>query len=441
MVIKHLEQNKFRKRRELTEKILAALAAQSPIVLSISAPFGGGKTFFINMMMEMLDKETETQKNIRYVVFNAWQYDMWSNPLEAFIDAISPQMFCSGRKNISKQIKRAYRKLTKLIPNLLLNAASWTISRLTHGIINDIGNVIRKILSDKEKVAKNSDLTLIETMQKKKKALSEYKQALEIDALYIFIDELDRCKPSFAIKLLEMINHLFFINDEKISYIISVDKKQLCEIIHHTYGYGFDAAGYLRRFFNFSYKISPPRSYKDYLDEVIQSDAYSSKLKEMKNPITEIIELFNPDFRTLDQILHTINSAIIDEVELFDLNAWNEKKIENVVTRWEVAYCYIFFIVLKIIKKDVYSCLVDSYRDSGPHREKIAKVETFISNLLRGSRNDNPMKQALRKVPFITICSQSIQNSRSVRAIFRTVDPAISICDYIVNCIENLDID
>nr|WP_298078559.1 P-loop NTPase fold protein [uncultured Blautia sp.] len=63
--------------------------------------------------------------------------------------------------------------------------------------------------------------------------------------LIIFIDELDRCKPTFAIEMLERIKHYF--EDDRIIFVVSVNKEQLVHTISNYYGSGFDATRYLNK--------------------------------------------------------------------------------------------------------------------------------------------------------------------------------------------------
>lgn len=64
----------------------------------------------------------------------------------------------------------------------------------------------------------------------------------------MIIDELDRCRPNYALDVLEVIKHIF--NVEKITFIISADSKQINESIRHCYGPGIDSQRYLEKFFD-----------------------------------------------------------------------------------------------------------------------------------------------------------------------------------------------
>ena len=78
--------------------------------------------------------------------------------------------------------------------------------------------------------------------------------------LVIFIDELDRCKPSYALEMLERIKHYF--DDDRIIFIVSVNKEQLTHTISNYYGNGFDSTGYLNKFFDINAYVPPVESKK-----------------------------------------------------------------------------------------------------------------------------------------------------------------------------------
>lgn len=73
--------------------------------------------------------------------------------------------------------------------------------------------------------------------------------------LIVFVDELDRCKPEFAVKLLERIKHYF--SNERITFVFSVNLEELQHSIRNYYGEGVDATRYLDRFFD--YRLTLPK--------------------------------------------------------------------------------------------------------------------------------------------------------------------------------------
>ena len=69
--------------------------------------------------------------------------------------------------------------------------------------------------------------------------------------MFVFVDELDRCRPDFAIALLEGLKHIFGIDG--VCFVVSVNLSQLSESVKAVYGAGFEGYGYLERFFDMRY--------------------------------------------------------------------------------------------------------------------------------------------------------------------------------------------
>lgn len=71
--------------------------------------------------------------------------------------------------------------------------------------------------------------------------------------LVVIIDELDRCRPDFAVRTLERIKHLFEV--ENVIFVLMLNRVQLCASIRGCYGADVDADGYLRKFLLFSLQL------------------------------------------------------------------------------------------------------------------------------------------------------------------------------------------
>lgn len=82
------------------------------------------------------------------------------------------------------------------------------------------------------------------------------------DRLVIFIDELDRCTPSYAVRLLERIKHYF--SNDRITFVFSINTNELQHTIKKCYGNDFDACRYLDRFFDLRISIPPANMNKFY---------------------------------------------------------------------------------------------------------------------------------------------------------------------------------
>ena len=89
--------------------------------------------------------------------------------------------------------------------------------------------------------------------------------------LVVFIDELDRCKPSYAVRLLERIKHYF--SNYRITFVFSVNINELQHTIKQYYGADFNASKYLDRFFDLRISL-PPADLKRYYQSLNFNDSY-----------------------------------------------------------------------------------------------------------------------------------------------------------------------
>lgn len=110
--------------------------------------------------------------------------------------------------------------------------------------------------------------------------------------LVILIDELDRCKPSYAACLLERIKHFF--NNDSVTFVFSVNLSELQHTIKQHYGRDFDAYRYLGRFFDLNISLPPPALGK-YLGSVELAD--NSNLFNVASKT--VIEYYNLQLREI----------------------------------------------------------------------------------------------------------------------------------------------
>ena len=82
------------------------------------------------------------------------------------------------------------------------------------------------------------------------------------------IDELDRCRPSYAIELLESAKHIFSVDG--VVFALSTNRQQLEASIKGVYGDSFSATDYLERFFDISFRL-PSVDRRIYIEETLRS--------------------------------------------------------------------------------------------------------------------------------------------------------------------------
>lgn len=230
-------------------------------VLNINSAWGSGKTFFLQNWM------AEEKSERVCVYFNAWETDFTGDAFVSLVAAIKEQL--TALIPLEEE-KGAIKRFTQMASKTLLAAtpalAKGVIKKATgieftviqeiidSDILADAAEKAVEKLIDSNKESLNSIKDFKITFHRMIKLASEaVAKASDIKPTYIFIDELDRCRPTFAIELLERIKHLFDVNDCK--FIIATDTPQLSHAIRAIYGSGFGSEKYLKRFFDAEFTL------------------------------------------------------------------------------------------------------------------------------------------------------------------------------------------
>ena len=294
--------------REKYAKILTQIVSQyDSCVLAINSEWGTGKTTFIKMWQQYL---ANNEFNTLY--FNVWENDFISDPLIGFIGEF-------------KELSKKYKLDTEL--NKVTNAASKIVLSMLPTLVEAIAK--QYIGSDAVNTIKGCTKGVtdvlskeFENYEKQKNSIKEFREALEsfVDKcdsdkpLIFFVDELDRCNPAYAVKVLERIKHLFSIPN--IVFVLSIDKKQLCNAIKGYYGSeSLDAENYLKRFIDIEYNLPEPsyENFCNYLYDKFDIEKHIHNLRYGKNYKSFSIELFQHNrlsLRQMEKIYSHVSLAI-----------------------------------------------------------------------------------------------------------------------------------
>lgn len=245
-------------------------------VLALNNKWGTGKTTFVKMW-----KQDLKNNGFQTLYFNAWENDFENNPLTALMGELKTLTTKETEPAFKKTLKKA-STLTKHIAPIIAKAIADRYID-TEGVKEAIIGVT-KGLSD---VFENE----VNEYQKKKKGISDFRQSLsefiastnEGKPLIFIVDELDRCRPNYAVSILEQIKHFFSIPN--IVFILSIDKEQLGNAVKGVYGSDdIDSDEYLRRFIDLEYSIPEPEVdvFYKYLYEYFQFDEFFQSAERLK---------------------------------------------------------------------------------------------------------------------------------------------------------------
>jgi hypothetical protein len=236
---------------------------QCGAVLALDARWGEGKTWFVRHWAKHLD---DTDHNVIYL--DAFANDYLDDAFLVISSEIAAKLDKTADKSLVHKFKKAaavmQQGLLTLAPTLI---ASMISCALTGGVIPlikiDSDSFKYKLDEAIDKVTDNIGDKVTEAIQNKidnyeeeKNSLFAFKHTLaqlaeSLDKPLVFIiDELDRCRPDFAIRLIERIKHFFDI--PKIVFVLVMNKKQFVMGVKKIYGYDDDSSKlYLDKFIDF----------------------------------------------------------------------------------------------------------------------------------------------------------------------------------------------
>lgn len=337
---------------------------------SINGRWGCGKTYVLDRIeKELSARQNEETGRDRYFIchYNCWRYDYYEEPLIAIIAAIldatekdkkilSPNM----EDSVETAITSAKRTLVALISEFSKNKV---------GV--DLPDLINQILEENDNNRRKRDNKVNDTFFDFNKAIQKtqenIKRVADTRTIVLVVDELDRCLPEYAIKVLERLHHLFdgMMN---IVMIIAIDKQQLNHSLMQIYGDNIDSDRYLRKFVSFELTLDngEPSNY-------IEKYRTYSSLFDIENTDRNMIEAFLKDiFEGID---------IRTQEELF-------KKAE---TMHRLVYAGIQEEASEMLFEMLVLCFAE--------KEKSGNLESIIyDNRYRSNRNPSKNQEFTNKI-------------------------------------------
>jgi hypothetical protein len=254
--------------------VISQSANKSSYVINVNAEWGAGKTYFIKRWAEDLKYDYPV------VYIDAWSNDFMDSPIITVLAEIQEQLLDSINKScLPRDKKKRFKNIgISILPKIL----AALVKRYGGFDIEDL--FVEESSEESEKPAStNKTLDLSAAMEAMAtqafKEHSDYKSGVkELKATikelikfavdnpknslsankrsypaFIFIDELDRCRPTYAVEMLEAIKHIFDI--EGLVIVVSTHTEELQHTIKALYGNNFNADSYLRRFFDTKYHL------------------------------------------------------------------------------------------------------------------------------------------------------------------------------------------
>ena len=336
-------------------------------VLSLNSEFGSGKSTFFEMWANKLESAANT---FEVVYINAWESDFQGDPLLAIVSYLLDLLKPS--KDI-EPIKETAGKLCKFA----LSVGNDVVQRFT-GV-----DVIRagQYAESKDGIAKPEIGHACFQLYQERHDLFEKLKTLLRDLtskskypILIIIDELDRCRPNYAIEFLETIKHFFDING--LIFVIGVDRNQLASSAKALFGQQLDFDEYYRKFAHRNASLpvkSKPMTEqfcRKLVSEYLSDDAFGKKsrfsyAKHDSFRIDNIVELckaFSLNARQIHEFFR-ITAHVLSSIKQSD---------SNLLWGWHIGT---FFMTALSIKNH------DLYDQIGSRKISLSEFTTFLKKL------------------------------------------------------------
>ncbi len=276
-------------RRAIGERLTRIVRAQkAPFVISVDGRWGTGKTFVLKRWAQEL---RTSDPGWRAIYYNAWEDDFASDPLLAIIAQV--------REHLGEGFAERVRRVVAAAGPLLYQAVS--AASLLGG-----GMSLPPLPAEGDGPASER----LDAYDAKRAATEELRETLRSLAsdvreetghpLVFIIDELDRCRPTFAIALLERVKHIFDVPD--VVFVFGVNRLELTRSVQSVYG-AIEAGTYLRRFFDLEFVLpdADPMRFCLYLLHRYGLDDFFSELSTRARGRRHL-----PEFQTISEYLPVV---------------------------------------------------------------------------------------------------------------------------------------
>lgn len=281
----------------------------SPLVVALDEPWGTGKTVFAKRLQNKINEEDAFQA----IYFDAFEND---HEEDVFIAIASEFLSILEPSKKAEAVKDKAKKVGKVLSRVLLKSGvrlatgglvrGGDFSEANEEIANDISEQIEAELDqliDQRLVDFTKDK---DTFKSFRLALAEY--ASDKPIIFI-IDELDRCRPDYALSVLETIKHFFSVKN--VHFFLVSNSKSLTASVEHQYG-DIDGFSYLQKFISLrlNFPTLTDSENESYIRLYVKKCVESVGIKITDHRLLELMERFlikrfiedNYSLRTIEKI-------------------------------------------------------------------------------------------------------------------------------------------
>jgi hypothetical protein len=390
---------------------------EGALVVSLEAPFGSGKSTFFEMLNNWLTANINpANPQIPIPVYlNAWVDDHSGEPILAMASQLSSAL----KKYLDEDGNSSLKKM---------RALAGMVGKAAMAIANDVVRETCKV--DIERAVNKLNLekagnASIEAFEQSKNYLTELKRSIaEVVTntklqILVLVDELDRCRPDYAIDYLESIKHLF--NQQGMTFVLGIDRAQMAASTKCLFGNELNFDEYFRKFSH--RRIKHPNlnaaNSESFCVHLLEKYLLQKEIQERKcfikfessaqvHTVTDVLLGLKLTARQSHEVMRIVAHA----------TAITEDKNPNMFWGWAVAT--IVLSSLSVVKPDLYH----RFSNGGIPESELAALCVELTS----AKGYNSRKEWWANILFLANSSNvdiSIDDYRSYRRlIFPGVPPA-----------------
>lgn len=319
--------------RAETGKKLSALVERfsDPMVIALDGDWGSGKSFFLQCWVGA--HKLQNKGTAKTVYFDAFEHDFMNEPLASLMGVLAERFEDQNPDTKTAKaigvLKRAALQLTRV-----------ALAVASSGATEAGGALMDAVTKGTEKELANAADDFWKRETGKRAAMKQFSNALadltgpeespadteqpegetvkpEPQKLVIVIDELDRCRPDYALTLLEIIKHFFAVPN--VHFVLGVNLHELENSVKARYGAEINAGLYLQKFVTLSMEL--PKTSADqrnslhaihYFERAAQSIGMTSNTRLR---CKKLLELLRPEralsLRSVERMLPVIQLTLV----------------------------------------------------------------------------------------------------------------------------------
>ena len=331
-------------------------------VVLVDADWGNGKTTFLRMWVQEARNDGKVVASL-----NAWDGDYRDNPLQYIAEQLAAELKRHVPRNLITRLSNWTRQAWNFVHRALrrvVTVGTAATSPTDGGVVWVAGVALELLIRSLRNVkdAGLDDAKRLESVRAKLRraaaALRNPRKGQPVTRFVVVVDELDRCRPDYAVRFMEVVKHVFEV--EHVTFVLAANSAELAHAMSGVYGDKFDGQRYLERFFDIWLPLPEgPRDH--FVTRVVRDARFASRFgKELPR------DVLDDSFSAEDVVGYLLQHSAMSLREIH--KTLNHIKVMLLVHRNHLAPCVLTALVLatlRSVSREAYDALDGGYQGNG----------------------------------------------------------------------------